>query len=78
MSDLEKFASVSMRGPRKGIWEQLAAAKLVKANRTGDPLQRVLSICEAARFARDRVKNPEIDYGVVDRLFDVATALFRS
>ena len=56
MSDLEKFASTSMRGPKRGIYQQLLAQLLIKANRANDPLVKVSCICEAALMSRKKKK----------------------
>jgi len=74
MSDLEKFTASAMRGPRKGVSEQLQAAKLVMANRATDPLQRIRFVAEAAWFGKDQAEN-DMDFKHVETLYNVALAL---
>jgi len=57
-SQLDRFASSSMRGPKRGIYQQLLAQLLIKANRANDPLIKIFCICEAALMSRIRKKLP--------------------
>ncbi len=54
MSNLEKFTASSMRGMRKGIYQQLLASLLIKANKTDNPLTKIGCICEAAYLSRNK------------------------
>lgn len=56
MSDLEKFATASLRGPKRGIYQQLLAGLLVKTNSTNDPLIKISSICQASHMLKQKGK----------------------
>lgn len=53
---LGDFVSVSMRGPKRGIYEQLLAQLLIKSNRTNYDLIKIISLCEAALMSRQKDK----------------------
>jgi len=55
-SQLDRFASSSMRGPKRGIYQQLLAQLLIKANRSNDPLIKISCICEAGLMSRKKKK----------------------
>lgn len=69
-SELEKFTTLSLRGPKQGVYEQLACLKLLHANRT-NPLQRIRMISEAAWFTKPKA----IDMDLVQLLYEVSVAL---
>ena len=52
--DLEKFTSSSLRGMKKGIYEQLQCSLLIKSIQTDKPLTKTSSICEAALFSKNK------------------------
>ena len=68
MSNLEKFASSSMRGSRRGIYQQLLASLLVKAVKSNDPLEKIQALCEAAYTCRIKDK---LDMKLIDVCFEV-------
>jgi hypothetical protein len=55
-SQLDKFTASSMRGPKRGIYQQLLALLLIKANRSNDPLIKISCICEAALMSKKKKK----------------------
>ena len=55
-NQLDKFAASSMRGPKRGIYQQLLAQLLIKANRANDSLIKISCICEAALMSRKKKK----------------------
>ena len=68
MSDLEKFASSSMRGPKRGIYQQLLGSLLIKANRSDDPLLKISCICEAAYLSRNK---QNLDMQLIERCYKI-------
>jgi hypothetical protein len=72
MSDLEKFVSTSMRGPKRGIYEQLLASLLIKGVRSNDPLIKISCICEAAFMSK---KKDKLDMNLVDVFYTVCQSL---
>jgi len=70
--DLEKFATSSMRGPKRGIYEQLLASLLVKGVRSNDPLIKISCICEAAFMSK---KKDKLDMNLVDVCYTVCQSL---
>lgn len=58
--DLEKFATSSLRGLKKGIYEQLQCSLLVKGIQTDKPLTKISSICEAALLSKNK-KNLDLE-----------------
>ncbi len=72
MSDLEKFASSSMRGRKRGIYQQLLGSLLIKANRTDDPLIKISCICEAAYMSRNK---KVLDMNLIECCFTVCKSL---
>jgi len=72
MSDLEKFASTSMRGPKRGIYEQLLASLLIKGVRSNDPLIKISCICEVAFMSK---KKDKLDMNLVDVFYTVCQSL---
>jgi hypothetical protein len=75
MSDLEKFLTSSVRGPKRGVYEQLLLTKLLSANR-GDPLKRIRLIGETAWFIdKEKADGLGIDLTLIERIFKVAVSL---
>lgn len=72
LSELDKFTATTLRGPKRGVYEQLLAAKLISANRS-KPLQRIRYISEAAWFAKEKAENLGME--LVETLYKVSVAL---
>jgi len=68
-NQLDRFATSSMRGPKRGIYQQLLAQLLIKANRSDDPLIKISCICEAALMSR---KKKNLDMKLVQGCYLVA------
>jgi hypothetical protein len=74
-SQLDKFVSGSLRGPKRGIYQQLLALLLVKANRSNDPFIKIQSICEAALMSKNKKK---LDMDLIDQIYKVAQSFAAS
>jgi hypothetical protein len=53
---LGEVAAFALRGPRKGVYQQLLAGSLIKAMRTDDSLKKVYNICMAAYTFKEKDK----------------------
>jgi hypothetical protein len=60
---LGEVAAFALRGPRKGVYQQLLAGSLIKAMRTDDSLKKVFNICMAAYTFKEKDK---LDMQLVD------------
>jgi hypothetical protein len=69
---LEEVAASALRGPRKGVYQQLLAGSLIKANRTDDSLKKVYNICMAAYTFKQKDK---LDMQLVDVCSKVCESL---
>lgn len=76
MSDkLEKFTSASLRGPQRGIYQQLLAGLLVKASTSNDFLVKVSSICEAAMMSKNKDK---LNIDLIETAYSIATSFINT
>ena len=75
-SEFSQFASAALRGPRKGIYEQLLCQHLVLSV-TSKPLKKIRLICEAAMMIQDSEKQ-NINMELVEILNKVAIAFQHS
>jgi len=72
---LGEFVTVSMRGPKRGIYEQLLAQLLIKGNRTNNDLIKIMSVCEAALMSRQKDK---LDMNHVDVCYAVCRSFLNT
>ena len=75
MSELEKFTSSSLRGQKRGIYQQLLASLLVKVVKTNDSLEKIQALCEAAYTCRIQDK---LDMDLIDVCFEVCQSFRNS
>jgi len=73
--DFAKFIEKTVRGPKKGIYEQLLAGLLIKAQNSRDPLVKIHAICEAAFLSTQK---EQLDMNLVDAAFTVCTSLMNT
>lgn len=73
--NLEAFTSSSLRGQKRGIYQQLLASLLVKAVKTNDPLEKIQALCEAAYTCRIQDK---LDMDLVDVCYEVCQSFINS
>jgi hypothetical protein len=73
--ELEAFTSSSLRGQKRGIYQQLLASLLVKTVKTNDPLEKIQALCEAAFTCRIKDK---LDMNLVDVCFSVCQSFINS
>ena len=73
--ELEAFTSSSLRGKKRGIYEQLLASLLAKVVKTDDPLTKIQAICEAAYTCRIKDK---LNMKLVDVCYDVCVSFRNS
>ena len=66
---LGKFASSALRGPRRGIYQNLLADLLYQAVKTSDPLTKIVKICEAAKMSTQK---EQLDAELIDVCFTVS------
>ena len=71
-SDLEKFTSSSLRGLKKGIYEQIQCSLLMKGTQTDKPLTKISTICEAALHSKNK---KSLDMETVNICKDVCRSL---
>ena len=74
-SQLDRFASASLRGPKRGIYQQLLALLLIKANRSNDYLIKISCICEAALMSR---KKEKLNMDMIDVIYAIAKSFSAS
>jgi hypothetical protein len=72
---LDKFANAALRGPRKGVYEQLLSGLLIKANQNSDPLMKIQAICEAANLTNEK---SQLNMDFVDVAFTVSRAFLNT
>ena len=68
-SALDRFESLSRRGPKKNIYEHTQGSLIVKATTTNNPLTKIMAIGEAAFNSK---KSDKLDLSLVERLYSVA------
>jgi hypothetical protein len=73
--ELEAFTSSSLRGQKRGIYQQLLASLLVKTVKTNDPLEKIQALCEAAFTCRIKDK---LDMDLIDVCFEVCQSFRNS
>lgn len=74
-SELDKFTATSIRGPKRGIYEQLLCGLLLKASNTNDPLIKISAICEAAYMSR---KKDKLDMNLIEVASLVCTSFMNT
>lgn len=73
--EFEGFVGAALRGPRRGIYEQLLAALLVKASSVSNNLTKIASLCEAAYLSRN---NNKLDMNFIKKASAVCTSLLKT
>jgi len=73
--NLEAFTSSSLRGQKRGIYQQLLASLLVKAVKTDDSLIKIQALCEAAYTCRIQDK---LDMNLIDICYEVCQSFRNS
>jgi hypothetical protein len=70
-----EFAEKALRGPRRGVYEQLLSGLLIKANSTSDQLKKIHVICEAYLFSKTKEK---LDMNLIDVCLTVCESLIQT
>jgi len=73
--EVEEFVTDALRGPRQGVYGQLLAQLLVKANIISNPLLKNQAICEAAFYSK---KKEKLDMDLIDICLPVSTSLINT
>lgn len=72
LEGFEGFAKTALRTQRRGIFEQLRAGLLLKANMTNDRTVKIMALCEAAYLTKDKSK---LDMKIVELAQAVSISL---
>lgn len=71
----QEFQSQALRRPRRGLYQQLIAGLLAKANSLSDSLRKIYTLCEAATLSRQKGK---LDMDFVEAAYTVVTSFMNT